>query len=86
MLPTAGDDRGLRADRSRVGNEGDQHALSRLVHGRPQKSEVESCEHQDNANIHRQSLPDSVSEEHEIYTDYDGRHRHHVKYDGLSAH
>jgi|HubBroStandDraft_4_1064222.scaffolds.fasta_scaffold1056585_1 hypothetical protein len=25
--------------------------------------------------------PESVSEEHEIYTDYDGCHRHHVKPD-----
>jgi hypothetical protein len=41
----------------------------------PQESEVESCEHQDDANIHCQPLPESVSEEHEIYTDYDGRHR-----------
>jgi hypothetical protein len=28
-----------------------------------------------------------VSKEHEIYTDYDGCHRHHVKHDScLSAH
>jgi len=39
------------------------------------------------ANIHCQPLPESISEEHEIYTGYDGRHRQHVKYDGcLSAH
>ncbi len=49
--------------------------------------EVESSEHQDNANIRRQPFPESVSEEREIYTDYDGRHRHHVKhYSYLSAH
>jgi hypothetical protein len=48
---------------------------------------VESCEHQDNANIHYQPRPDLISEEHEIYTDYDGDHRHHVKDDSyLSAH
>jgi hypothetical protein len=53
----------------------------------PEKSQVESCEHQNNANIHRQPFPESVSEEHEIYTDYDGCHRHHVKHDSyLSAH
>ena len=53
----------------------------------PEESEVESCEHQDNANIHCQPFPESVSEEHEIYTDYDGYHRHHVKHDSyLSAH
>src|ERR1019366_5117850 len=53
----------------------------------PQESQVESCEHQDNANIHCQPSPESVSEEQQIYTDYDGRHRHHVKHDSyLSAH
>jgi hypothetical protein len=53
----------------------------------PEESQVESCEHQDNANIHCQAFPESVSEEHEIYTDYDGCHRHHVKHDSyLSAH
>jgi hypothetical protein len=53
----------------------------------PEESQVESCEHQDNANIHYQPFPESVSEDHEIYTDYDGCHRHHIKYDGyLSAH
>jgi hypothetical protein len=53
----------------------------------PEESQVESCEHQDNANIHCQPFPESVSEEHEIYTDYDGCHRHHIKHDSyLSAH
>jgi hypothetical protein len=53
----------------------------------PEESKVESCEHQDNANIHCQPFPESVSEEHEIYTNYDGCHRHHVKHDSyLSAH
>ena len=53
----------------------------------PEESQVESCEHQDNANIDCQPFPESVSEEHEIYTDYDGCHRHHVKHDSyLSAH
>jgi hypothetical protein len=53
----------------------------------PEESEVESYEHQDNANIHCQPFPESVSEEHEIYTDDDGYHRHHVKHVSyLSAH
>ncbi len=53
----------------------------------PEESKVECCEHQDNANIHCQSFPESVPEEHEIYSDYDGCHRHHVKYTSyLSAH
>ena len=50
------------------------------VRGQPcswtlEESEVESYEHQDNANIHCQPFPESVSEEREIYTDYDGYHR-----------
>jgi hypothetical protein len=53
----------------------------------PQESQVESCEHQDNANVHCQPFPESVSEEQEIYTHYDGRHRHDVKHNNyLSAH
>src|ERR1700736_3974109 len=53
----------------------------------PQESQVEGCEHQDDSNIHCQPFPESVSEEHEIYTDYDGCHRHHVKHDSyLSVH
>ena len=53
----------------------------------PQESQVEGCEHQDDSNIHCQPFPESVSEEHEIYTDYDGCHCHHVKHDNyLSDH
>jgi hypothetical protein len=53
----------------------------------PEEYQVESCEHQDNANIHCQPFPESVSEEREIYSDYDGCHRHPVKHDNyLSAH
>jgi hypothetical protein len=53
----------------------------------PEESQVESPEHQDNADIHYQPFPESVSEEREIYTDYNGYHRRHVKHDGhLSAH
>src|SRR4029077_3732208 len=47
---------------------------------RHEESQVESSEHQDNANIHDQPFPESVSEEHEIYTDYNGCHRQHVKH------
>ncbi|MGH6878598.1 MAG: hypothetical protein ACREHV_14645, partial [Rhizomicrobium sp.] len=32
----------------------------------PEESQVESCEHQDNADIHYQPFPESVSEEHDI--------------------
>jgi hypothetical protein len=52
-----------------------------------QKSKVERCEHQDDSDIHCQPFPESVSEEHEIYTDYDGCHRHRVKHvSHLSTH
>jgi len=53
----------------------------------PQESQVERCEHQDDSNIHYQPFPESVSEEREIHTDYDGCHGHCVKRDShLSAH
>ena len=53
----------------------------------PEESQIESREHQDNADIHHQSLPDSVSEERDIQADYDGYHRQCVKRCGyLSAH
>jgi hypothetical protein len=53
----------------------------------PEESEIESCEHQDNTDIHRQPFPESVSEEREVYTDYDGCHRQRVKYSSyLSVH
>jgi hypothetical protein len=47
----------------------------------PEKSQVESREHQDDSNIHYQPFPESNSEEREIHSDYDGDHRHHVKHD-----
>jgi hypothetical protein len=53
----------------------------------PDESQVESCEHRDNANIRYQPFPELVPEEHEIHTDYNGCHRHHVKHDSyLFAH
>ena len=61
-------------------------------HARPrswasQESQVERREHQDDSNIHHQAFPESVFKEREIYTDYDGCHRQHVKHDSyLSAH
>jgi hypothetical protein len=47
----------------------------------PQKSKVKSREHQNNANIHREPFPESVSEKPEIHADYGGYHRRHVKHD-----
>jgi hypothetical protein len=53
----------------------------------PQESPIESREHQDDSNIHQEPFPESVFEEREIDSGYDGRHRHHVKHDSyLSAH
>jgi hypothetical protein len=52
-----------------------------------EESQVESCEHQDNANIHCQPFGEPVSEEGEVYSDYDGCHRHDVEQDSYrSAH
>jgi hypothetical protein len=51
----------------------------------PEESQVESCEHQDNANIRYQPFPESVAEEREIYTDYDGCYHHPVKHDSYPA-
>ena len=45
-----------------------------------EESQVESSEHQDNANIHYQPFPESISKEREIYKDYNGCHRRHVKH------
>ena len=44
-----------------------------------EESQVESCEHQDNANVHCQAFPESISEEREINTDDDGCHCQDVK-------
>jgi hypothetical protein len=52
-----------------------------------EESRVESREHQDNANIHYQSFPESVFEDYEIYADYDGYHRQREQHDRyLSPH
>jgi len=56
------------------------HLVGPLRSWRHEESQVESSEHQNDANIHYQPFPESVSEEHEIYTDYNGCHRHHVKH------
>ena len=53
----------------------------------PEESQVERSENQDNSNIHHQPFPESVSEEHEVYSDYNRCHRDHVQRDSyLSAH
>jgi hypothetical protein len=48
----------------------------------PEESEVDSREHQNNANVYYQSFPESVSEERDIHADNDDYHCHHVKSDG----
>ena len=53
----------------------------------PEEFEVKSHERQNNANIRCEPFPELVSEEPEIYTDYDGYHRRQIKPDSyLSAH
>ena len=53
----------------------------------PEESQIECCEHQDNANVRGKPFPESISEEREIHSDYDGYHSEHVQRDcDLSAH
>jgi hypothetical protein len=40
-----------------------------------EESEEESCEHQDNTNIHCQPFPKPICEEREIYAHYGSCHR-----------
>ncbi|MFZ0845663.1 MAG: hypothetical protein WAM62_07710, partial [Pseudolabrys sp.] len=49
------------------------------------KSEIKSPEHQDNANIHDQPFPESVSQERKIHADDHGNHRHHIDRDNNSS-
>src|SRR3974390_3111459 len=54
---------------------------------KPEESQVESSEYQDDADIRHQSFPESVSEERDIHTDYNGCHHHSVKHASyLSVH
>ena len=46
----------------------------------PEESQVESSEYQDDADIHHSSSPESVSEERDIHTDYNGCHHDTVKH------
>ncbi len=72
---------------ARLASRDRQRALSLLSSRTPEESQVESCEHQYNANVHYQPFPESVSEEREIHADYDGCHCHHVQRDSdLPAH
>jgi hypothetical protein len=46
----------------------------------PEESQVESGEHQDDANVRYQPFPKAISEESKINTDDDGYHQHRVKH------
>jgi hypothetical protein len=52
-----------------------------ICSGTLQESHVESCEDEDDSDVHCQPFPEPVSEEQEIYGDYDGCHERHVKCD-----
>jgi hypothetical protein len=52
----------------------------------PEESQVEGCEHQDDADIRDEAFPEAVSEEREVRTDDDGDHSYHVKNDRKFAH
>ena len=52
-----------------------------------EETDVESREHQDDANVHGQPFPEVVSEERDIDTDNNRHHCHAIKHDSdLSAH
>jgi hypothetical protein len=50
-----------------------------------EESQVEGCEYQDNSYIHYQLFPEPVSEEQEIYTEYDGSQQQYVKHDSCRS-
>ena len=51
------------------------------------RREAERREHQDDADVHHQPLPEPVPEEQDVHADHDGYQREHVKDDGwLSSH
>jgi hypothetical protein len=53
----------------------------------PEETQVESREHQDQADIHDQPFPEAIPEEQNIHANDDGGHYHHTKRDGWrSAH
>jgi hypothetical protein len=47
----------------------------------PEKSQIESQKHQDNADIHRQPFGESILEERDIHADYDDCHRYQIEHD-----
>ncbi|HEV2561932.1 MAG TPA: hypothetical protein VGT78_07305 [Rhizomicrobium sp.] len=51
----------------------------------PEESQIESREHQDNADIHDQPFPETVSKECEVESDDRGNHRQHIKQDNYPA-
>ena len=53
----------------------------------PEEPQIEGRKRQDDAGISHQPLPEQMSEEHEIYSDYDGYHRGNAEDDNqLSVH
>ena len=50
-----------------------------------QQPQVERREHQHDADVHHQPLPEPVPEEHEVHTDHDRHHRQYVKRNGSPA-
>lgn len=43
------------------------------------ETQVESSEYQNDAGIHHQPFPEAMSEDCDVYADYDGNHCRHVK-------
>jgi hypothetical protein len=45
------------------------------------ESQIEGCKHQDNADVHYQSFPESIPKEEQIHTNYNGYQHPNVKPD-----
>jgi hypothetical protein len=45
-----------------------------------EESQVEGCKHQNDSDVHHQSIPEIVPEDQDIQSDDDGYHRHHVRH------
>jgi len=59
--------------------------LRRLRSWTLHEPEIERREHQDNADVHYQPLPELVPEEQDVHADHDGYQYEHVKHDGCRS-
>jgi hypothetical protein len=59
--------------------------VTRLESRTLQQPQVERREHQDDPDVHHQSLPEPVPEEQDVHADHDGHHHEHVERDSSPA-